>query len=158
MRLTLFLSLSHFLSSFLCRPLSRYSLPRRLLSSRSKSNSRRVELTGRGPAPTEIDFGKTKRARERWLCKGERCDTDYGPAELPSDLLCMYRESSLFLHRTRSWLVSSPSPLPTPRLQEDAPKRVSMCHAQRFPGSRLACPKLGLQKCLFNIGSLSQFL
>lgn len=109
------LSLSHILSSFLCRPLSRYSLPRRLLSSRSKSNSRRVELTGRGPAPTKIDFGKTKRARERWLCKGERCDTDYGPAELPSDLLCMYRESSLFLHRTRSRLVSSPSPLPTPR-------------------------------------------
>lgn len=82
------------------------------LPSRSKSNSRRVELTGRGPAPTEIDFGKTKRARGRCLCKGERCDTDYGPAELPSDLLCMYREGSLFLHCRRSRLVSSSSPLP----------------------------------------------
>lgn len=118
MRLTLSLSLSLAFYSSVFLPAAPFipsfspSQPP-FLTSRSKSNSRRVELTGRGPAPTEIDFGKTKRARGRWLCKGERCDTDYGPAELPSDLLCMYREGSLFLHYRRSRLVSSCfSPLP----------------------------------------------
>lgn len=120
MRLTLFLSLPlppfrpPILSLFLpAAPFILSFSPSQppFLLSRSKSNSRRVELTGRGTAPTEIDFGKTKRARGPCLCKGERCDTDYGPAELPSDLLCMYREGSLFLRRRRSRLVSSSSSL-----------------------------------------------
>lgn len=70
------------------------SLAASVPASRFKSNSRRVELAGRGPAPTKIDFGKTKRARERWPREGERCDTDYGPAGLPSDLLCIGRAPS----------------------------------------------------------------
>lgn len=111
--LTLYFSLSLFLPAAPFIPPFSPSQPP-FLPSHSKSNSRRVELTGRGPAPTKIDFGKTKRARGRWLCKGERCDTDYGPAKLPSDLLCMYRESSLFLHRRRSRLVSSPFSLANP--------------------------------------------
>lgn len=111
--LALYLSLSSFLRAPFIPSFSPSQPP--FLPSHSKSNSRRVELTGRGPAPTEIDFGKTKRARGRRLCKGERCDTDYGPAELPSDLLCMYREGSLFLHRRRPRLVSRSSPSPTPR-------------------------------------------
>lgn len=66
------------------------------LPSRSKSNFRCVGLTGRGPAPTEIDFGKTRIARGRWSHEGERCDTDYGPARLPSDLLCIGEGSLSF--------------------------------------------------------------
>lgn len=61
-----------------------------------------------------------------------------GPAGLPSDLLSVSGGHPPSRDRGRSRLVSipflprHPSP-PVVVIEEDAPKRVTMCHAQRFP-------------------------
>lgn len=155
MRLTLslpfsfpFLFLSHSLPSFLPPLLSRHSLIPRSLPSRSKSNSRRVELTGRGPAhrPKSIlgrrrESGNDDRAKEKDVIQ----ITNRPGLSLWSPL---YWEGSLLSDRRRSRLVSSgPFSLPfwKPTLvivEEDAPKRVSM-HSD-FPELMLQDrPKLG---------------
>lgn len=109
---------SPFLSFPSCRPFYPVilSLVEKSLLSYPLAPSRTLAVSsslGAAPHRPKSILERRREARGRCLCKGERCDTDYGPAELSSDLLCMYREGSLFLHCRRSrLLVSSSSPLP----------------------------------------------